>query len=413
MQMNSQKRLNKKRVLIIEPGLDGHRATYLNEIVVDFCKKSWTVVLGTTPEVLGAPELAVKFPALKSVSSAISEPIDNTKIAGLPGSHQIKYWLHAKKIYKKCIAEEGAGAPDLVFVPFLDNFLSAIAVLGSPFGGTKISGICMRQKFHYSKIGVGESSNKFRDFIEEALFKALLTRRGVANVYTIDPTLTTELQPYTVAGKLHHFPDPIATPVVVDKSIASSRFGIDTSKKVNIVVYGALNDRKGVLELINAIASSDIRGQYRIVLAGKQGGDIVNALQESNAARLLRSSDRLTEINRYLSVEEESCALSLADIVWVGYRGHLTMSGVLIKAASYGKPVVGCGYGLIGWYIKKYKLGSSFHEHSDVEIINAIEFVREKIARGDRWGNDLPDHNWNASLHVLSADVLSDGIRRA
>jgi glycosyltransferase involved in cell wall biosynthesis len=44
-------------------------------------------------------------------------------------------------------------------------------------------------------------------------------------------------------------------------------------------------------------------------------------------------------------------------MVWLGYRDHYVMSGVLVQAGSMGLPVVACNTGLIGWLTHKYELG--------------------------------------------------------
>ena len=79
----------------------------------------------------------------------------------------------------------------------------------------------------------------------------------------------------------------------------------------------------------------------------------IQALLKSRKGSQLTMSERLHQINKFLSDEEEYLVFKASDIVWLGYREHYTMSGVIIQACRMGLPVISCKEGVVGWLTKK------------------------------------------------------------
>ena len=72
------------------------------------------------------------------------------------------------------------------------------------------------------------------------------------------------------------------------------------------------------------------------------------------------------------NTEEGYMVFKASDVVWLGYREHYTMSGVMAQAGSMGLPVIACKKGLIGWFTEKYELGVALNNLDEKEVINAI-----------------------------------------
>ena len=78
-------------------------------------------------------------------------------------------------------------------------------------------------------------------------------------------------------------------------------------------------------------------------------------------------------MNRFISEEEEYLVFKASDIIWIGYREHYTMSGVIVQAGRMGKPTIACKEGVIGWLTKKNKLGAVIDGPYEKEISEAVE----------------------------------------
>ncbi len=144
------------------------------------------------------------------------------------------------------------------------------------------------------------------------------------------------------------------------------------SDGMHVLVYGAINDRKGLFELVDALAQrTDGAHAPRLVIAGAQ--------DEDTRAQLQRAIARLTKapvvLDRFISSETELDLFSVCDVVWLGYKGHYGMSGVLVQAFRFRKPVVATADGLIGWFCRTGELGPVIEDLSSAAINRAIDDV--------------------------------------
>ena len=83
-------------------------------------------------------------------------------------------------------------------------------------------------------------------------------------------------------------------------------------------------------------------------------------------------------MDRFVTAEEELDLFSACDVVWLGYKGHYGMSGVLVQAYRFGKPVVATADGLIGWFCRTGELGPVVEDLSVTSINRAFDKVFEE-----------------------------------
>jgi hypothetical protein len=100
-----------------------------------------------------------------------------------------------------------------------------------------------------------------------------------------------------------------------------------------------------------------------------------------------------------------------ADVVWVGYRKHIYMSGVLVLAGRAGLPVVGTIEGEIGQLIMKHGLGSAARIDRPAEVATALRAMLDPSIRaemGERAKRFFAQHTVeNFGTRVLSAFGVS------
>lgn len=371
--LQQEKKDGLQHLLIIEPHFDGHRGVYVNWIARAAIERGYHVTVATlsstTSHPLWAPLNELPGGKFKSVLVE-TELMGNSGTGGVVG-------LIANEFRSRCLFEklyrEGSKvfSADMVIVPYLDYCANAIALLGSPFGKTPWTGIVMRQSFHFTHMGV-KAARPALAWIKEKLFIRLLHSERLKAVLSIDETLVQFLFSNSGQGskKLMYLPDPATGETTGDKAKARLLFGIDVSAVV-ILVFGGVNERKGVYQLLRAIESVEVSANVEILLVGRQSTGIRDFLG-SPKMEALKQNGRIHELDRFVDDSEANAAFHAADIVWLGYRNFDLMSGVLVLAGQLGLPVIGTSQGLVGHITRNHGLGLA------VEIGNLRE-VREAI----------------------------------
>lgn len=165
-------------------------------------------------------------------------------------------------------------------------------------------------------------------------------------------------------------PEPVELSGSQSRDSARRALGIPGDAIV-VLVYGALDDSKGLDALLGSMQADGFREEVSVLVAGRQDPEI-KALLASSHAKTLRDAGRIYERNDFLYSESEQEVFSASDIVWVGYRGQYISSGVLIKATMAGLPIVACEEGLIGWLTRNHELGLTVDIGDERAVATAI-----------------------------------------
>lgn len=240
--------------------------------------------------------------------------------------------------------------PDSVFVVTLDYIDKIARLLGSPFAEVPFGGILLRPTHHHGKLGLRRA--RAMDVPAAVLFDALLRLEQLRFVLTIDEPLAEEnaRRPEPRYRKVRFLPDAArsaAEPVVTKERLA---------RRQAILVYGSLSMRKGIAQLFRAVEHPATPHDIVVCLAGEPD-DAVRAFLGTTDAERLRRAGRLEERLHFHDDAAESAVLQEAYAVWLGYSGFTGMSGVMLLAGAYRKPVIACREGLIGWHATRYQTG--------------------------------------------------------
>ena len=95
----------------------------------------------------------------------------------------------------------------------------------------------------------------------------------------------------------------------------------------------------------------------------------------------LHAEKRLIVLDRFVSAAELGSLMAASDVVWVGYRNHVYMSGVLVLAGRAGLPVVGTAEGEIGRLITRHALGTVARIDHRTEVANALRELLDGATR--------------------------------
>lgn len=162
----------------------------------------------------------------------------------------------------------------------------------------------------------------------------------------------------------YELPDPIPLSF---QCTSYELIGNQKNKK-QILVFGSINARKGVKELLTSLADLHYMGNsdpIEIRICGK-----VDSILKDSLILLIKkintSEAKVSVIleDRFVADDEIPKLLSVADLLWLGYIDFVWSSGVLGLAVRAGVPVVTFEGGLISEIVSSYNFGYSIPKSS-------------------------------------------------
>lgn len=367
-------------LMIFEPHWVGHNMRYVLWIAKEAVSLGYSVRLATSAGFLEHPF----YLALQR------ECKDSVRLVVLPGNNESRpverlggYKFHYYKMFAECYGQlPQHERPDYVFIPYLDYCAHAAGLLGSPFRDAPWSGIIIDPIFHLNEMGIRVPWS-LQQWIKKKLFFRLLRDKALRRVFALDRLLVRyvhETKP-GLAKSLCFIPEPVELQGSQSRDAARRALGIPGDATV-VLVYGVLDDSKGLDLLLRSMQADGFREEVSVLVSGPQNSEI-RALLASSQAKALRDAGRIYERNDFLYGEREQEVFSASDMVWVGYRRQYISSGVLIQAAMAGLPIVACDEGLIGWLTRHHELGLTVDIGDERAIATAIsELVRNKELSG-------------------------------
>lgn len=404
------------RALVFEPHSDGHHGPYLHWMVTGLVDRGFEVTIITLPETLVHPSMQTLTStastegagSLRLIGDATSITLPSGATGGAAGitAREYAYWRLFRAWYKAYAATLRS---DVVYLPYLDYCLYAIGLLGSPFGDCPWVGLTMRPSFHYRSMGVEAPKPNFA-WIKEILFFRMLRRRSLKCLLTIDEPLAAYIEAMPLnAEKVVFYPEPAELGELPEPSAARQKLSMSPSRKL-VLLYGAIAARKGVVELLQALAEPGFPTAVDVILAGKVVEPAIQKMLNESWVCNLIGQGRIKVIDRYIDPSEESTLFAAADIVWVGYRGHYNSSGILAQAVNAGRPVLACKGGVLGWQTRRHGLGLTVNPTDKAAVATAIGALlvslSEKAARSNQakpWRPATFDAAQDMLAHVLSA----------
>ncbi|WP_322030751.1 glycosyltransferase [Paraburkholderia sp. J76] len=380
-------------IAIIEPNFTGHRWRYVEWVAQACVEAGHRCVVVTDTEYANHP-LAQRIarearPDLRLVA------LDLHTVP--PGPHfAASVYMRFRNFYARAFRQISKTMyVRLVVAPYADYFFYTLAGFDSPFGETPWIAIVMGMTFHHARIGLRTPRRRFVDMAKSALFRRAMRSRGLRELFTIDPTLpdwfaTTNPQR---AAPLSYLADPFPEIEGMDPALAREKLKLEAHTRY-LLVYGAIGERKGIRELMLALEQKP--DAPCLVIAGQQD-DETRAFIDAHASRLASAP---VIFNQFISDEMERELFSACDAVWLGYKQHYGMSGVLVQAYRFGKPVVASADGLIGWYCRDGALGPLLDDLEPATIARALEALAQRWRAG-------PNAAQPAGDHLLSANTLA------
>jgi len=343
------------KLLIVEPEASGHRMSLYVRLLVRACvARRWAVHLLTTRRAIEHSGFAlVQEEAGAHLRILLMEDVrvsEQTHAAALV-ANQIRYYGAIDRAFKRFTADE---LPDLVYMMHLDYFDKVLAIRGSPFGAVPFAGMLMDVKHHRRSMGTGPATRS--DALYDWLLRRVLRIPTLRAVTVIDETFMAFAASRPEYRRVRYVPDVGEVTGTDTREVSRAVLGVPARCRV-VLVYGTLTRRKGVQELLEAVASERVPADVSVLLAGSQDAETA-ALLRGPVAQDLFSRRRLFVSDGFHDDVLEHRVFNAADAVWIGYvEGFHGSSGVLHQAGSMSLPVITSAAGLIGWLNQRYELG--------------------------------------------------------
>lgn len=351
-------------VLIVEPNLTGHRWRYV-EWTMQACTEAGYPCILATESANEDHRLARQIVAANRADLQIAFVDPEERPQGLRQSNQ---YSRFHRYFRRVCRIVGRAQPiRLVVVPYVDYFFYALPFLGSPFGKTPWIGITMRSTFHHHKVGIKSPDRPIVNAVKALLFKRAIRTAGLRTLLTIDPTLPewAARSASKTSAAIAYVADPFPDEHAENPVQARERLGLDPTQRY-LLVYGAITERKGIYELVHALTR--LEHAPTLIVAGEQDAGTRHFMR--NHVRGLTPAPLV--LDSFIANDVERDLFSACDAVWLGYKGHYGMSGVLVQAYRFGKPVIATEDGLIGWFSRRCELGPILSDLSSASIGKAI-----------------------------------------
>ncbi|MEM7533557.1 MAG: glycosyltransferase [Chloroflexota bacterium] len=409
-------------MILFDLEIHGHHANYISHILQHWPHQQ------TRLHVVISPRLLKHHSTLRDIKTVCSvewHPITTDELAWYTHSkrslvrHALVEWQLLCRYAKKL-------AVDRVFIPYIDRFQLSLA-LHLPFP-CHVSGIYFRPKFHYHTFVNSTASarptmaERIHNVRTRCLWWSGLRHRQLKTLLTLDPFAVNPLQKLNSNAHVRHLPDPVDLPSmgnVEHATINRQTLGIDEVRVV-LLLFGLLNQRKGIYPLFEALSllPKRIQNKITVLLVGhvdeeeqEQALAAIQQAQETSFAQIILH-------DKFIADEDIPHYFAMSDVVLTLYQRHVGSSGVLLLAAAAGKPVLSSSYGLLGEWVRRHELGKVVDSQNPDEIAQALKQLIGDVYDGA--GKDIEQsinrakaaqfvqtHSTEQFVDIISSAILS------
>ena len=343
------------RLLLVDPYVGGHHADHL-----EWLGNAWrSRDLAGDLVIAAAPDLFARHPDLYALAGEGGR--GRVRLHLLPDAVPFESpmslaesaWRHVGLIGRLL----NQVPSERLFAMYLDHAQFALA-LRRRRGGPRCSGLLFRPEAHLPPPASG--SEKVRRFRKAALLRAMMSSPSTEAVFTLDPTAVEALRALSGRANVHAVPDPAPVEHAEGADIdnARTRYAVGPDRSL-WVLPGALGERKGVLALAAALPHLGVETQRRIsiLFAGEAVEGEESAVE--SAVENIRSSTEVHIVwdRRFMPTDELQATIARSDVVLAPYVDHVGSSGIVMRAAAAGLPIVTQSNGLIGQQARHHRLG--------------------------------------------------------
>jgi glycosyltransferase involved in cell wall biosynthesis len=154
------------------------------------------------------------------------------------------------------------------------------------------------------------------------------------------------------------------------------QLGVESGRIV-FLLFGEISERKGVFELLHAcrLLSQRTAGRIAVLLVGSINQVIYSRLMIEIDDVSKNSSVQIIMEDNFVQEAEIWDYFDACDIALAIYQRHVGMSGILLRSAAAGKPVLSSNYGLLGQQVRSNFLGMTIDSSKPEEIARGMSKI--------------------------------------
>ncbi len=380
-----------ERLMLFDLALGGHHGNYIQHLVDYWCEQNLPGCLEIVvlPEFLEVHRQTVSVLENHQHPDIHLIPLQKAEAERLKprdsGLNRTLRNFQEWRLYQKYAAARQATQALLMYLDTCELPLTVGMSSPCPF-----SGIYFRPTFHYPALtSVSPSPKEQRQQQRERFTLARILRHSqLKTLLCLDPFVIKHLDQFRTQASCVSLPDPVQLAPCSSNQVNQLRakLGIEPDRTI-FLLFGAIDARKGIHQLLDAIAllPTELAQRFCLLLVGATSAAEKAMIQPKITARSEASPVQIIQEYAFMSEAEVAAYFGLADMVLAPYQNHVGMSGILLLAAAAGKPVLSSDYGLMGELVRRYELGLSVDSKQPAAICDGLTQLLDQSP--DRLGN--------------------------
>jgi glycosyltransferase involved in cell wall biosynthesis len=220
-----------------------------------------------------------------------------------------------------------------------------------------------------------ETADRHWALHQRALACAAFGHPQLQRVFSLDPRAAEMVWLGPLKMKITPLPDPVTMPrpsTASSRAAARARFAIPP-ERIAALHFGQVSRRKDIASLMAAIERMTPSRLQRLslLIAGPRVLSEAPDL-EVRLDRLRRLGVQIVFHPGFVAEELAQALFEAADVVLVAYHRHIGMSGVLLRAAAHGRPVLSQRDGLMGQLVCRHRLGVTVDTEDRTALTGAL-----------------------------------------
>jgi len=363
-------------LILFDLSVKGHHPSYIRYLIQYWQKENLTGTLNIVvspqfiqehADVVGLADFSghsqIKFIAITEKEAA------SLKTKKSPYNRILRYFQEWKILKHYAVALKAKHC----LIMYFDTYILPLN-LGSDLS-CFFSGIYFRPTFHYS--GFTDYPLSLKEKVQKAkeifFISRVLKNQHLQYLFCLDSFAIPHLNQLNKLPKSIHLPDPVElTNKKIDPKVdLRKQLGISPSRKI-FLLFGAITERKGVCQLLEAIQyiSPELCQKICLLLVGES--NIKSKIQPYIEKLSQESPIQILTQYEFICDEDVKTYYQLADVILAPYQRHVGMSGILLLAAVHQKPVLSSDYGLMGELVSRHQLGITVDSTKPQRIAEGI-----------------------------------------
>ena len=368
MNKNSISKLN--RTLIFESGYTGHRSEYISHLMrfinsreylhgryIFLLNEQINSFLG---ELSSSKHYLIKFTKFeKKYSNSIKRSFGE--------------WQLVSEIIK-----ELHNINEMIFMD-IDPYLILLIFNRFKKYNLPAKGILFQPYIHFKEAGGGIPffiKKVFKNYLLQKY--SVLLNSNITKLFILNDKESVSILNANIKNIFYNLPDPIE-PTESEVKITKlntvnnivKKYAIEVGKK-NLLVFGSIDSRKNLINIIDALRllPIDIKRDIHLVIAGK----FDNNVREKYLEYIQKYKDEISIVynDGFVNAEEREPLFEKCDLILMPYINFYSASSVLGHTIIHNKNVVVSDKGLIGRIVKEHKIGIAVNTSSPASIKSGI-----------------------------------------